>query len=89
MAAEPLALVKQKLAALESWTTESLHEVIEATAAELGQGMGKVGMPLRVAVTGLGQSPSIDAVMALVGKDRVLARIDRALAYISERMAAE
>ena len=28
---------------------EALHELIEATAAELGQGMGKVGMPLRVA----------------------------------------
>ena len=53
------------------------------------QGMGKVGMPLRVAVTGLGQSPAIDAVMALVGKERVLARIDHALAYIEARMAAE
>ena len=61
-------LAKTKLAALDSWTTEALHELIEATAAELGQGMGKVGMPLRVAVTGLGQSPAIDAVMALVGK---------------------
>ena len=89
VAAEPLTLAKAKLAALETWTTEALHELIEATAAELGQGMGKVGMPLRVAVTGLGQSPGIDAVMALVGKERVLARIDRALAYIEARMAAE
>jgi glutamyl-tRNA synthetase len=40
-----------------------------------------------VAVTGLGQSPAIDAVMALVGG--ILARIDRALAYIEARMAAE
>ena len=44
--------------------------------------MGKVGMPLRVAVTGLGQSPSIDAVMKLVGKDRVLARLDKVLAQL-------
>ncbi|EHA1067082.1 glutamyl-tRNA synthetase [Aeromonas hydrophila] len=42
-----------------------------------------------IAVTGLDQSPGIDAVMALVGKERVLARIDRALAYIEARMAAE
>ena len=47
VAAEPLALAKTKLAALETWTTEALHELIEATAAELGRGMGKVGMPLR------------------------------------------
>lgn len=89
VAAEPLTLAKAKLTALDTWTTEALHELIEATAAELGQGMGKVGMPLRVAVTGLGQSPGIDAVMALVGKERVLTRIDRALAYIEARMAAE
>ncbi|MDH1634301.1 MULTISPECIES: hypothetical protein, partial [Aeromonas] len=39
---------------------------------------------------GTGQSPGIaDAVMALVGKERVLACIDRALAYIEARMAAE
>ncbi|MFQ2744263.1 glutamyl-tRNA synthetase [Aeromonas caviae] len=46
-------------------------------------------MSPHIAVTGLGQSPAIDAVMALVGKERVLARIDRALAYIDARMAAE
>jgi hypothetical protein len=31
VAAEPLALAKTKLAALETWTTEALHELIEAT----------------------------------------------------------
>ena len=51
-----------KLAALESWETEAIHQIIQDTATELSLGMGKVGMPLRVAVTGLGQSPSIDAV---------------------------
>ncbi|MGN4983037.1 glutamyl-tRNA synthetase [Aeromonas dhakensis] len=34
-------------------------------------------------------SPAIDVVMALVGKERVLVRIDRTLAYIEARMAAE
>ncbi|MGL5948201.1 MAG: glutamate--tRNA ligase [Aeromonas sp.] len=89
VAAEPLTLVKAKLAALADWNVAALHEAINATATELGQGMGKVGMPLRVAVTGTGQSPGIDAVMALVGKERTLARIDRALDYINARMAAE
>ncbi|WP_323939434.1 glutamyl-tRNA synthetase [Aeromonas hydrophila] len=47
-------------------------------------------MPSHIAVTGLGNlSPAIDAVMAQVGKERVLTRIDRALAYIEARMAAE
>ena len=81
-AREPLALIRDKLAALTEWEVEPLHHVIQATADELGLGMGKVGMPLRVAVTGLGQSPSIDAVMKLVGRERVLARLDRVIASL-------
>ncbi|MFC0440299.1 hypothetical protein [Aeromonas media] len=49
----------------------------------------RVSLPSHIAATDLGQSPGIDAAMALVGKERVLARIDRALAYIEARMAAE
>ena len=82
-AREPLALIRDKLAALGEWEVEPLHHVIQATADELGLGMGKMGMPLRVAVTGLGQSPSIDAVMKLVGRERVLARLDKVIAQLS------
>ncbi|MHA6963231.1 glutamate--tRNA ligase [Zobellella denitrificans] len=85
VAAEPLALARTRLAELADWRAGAIHEAINATAAELELGMGKVGMPLRVAVTGVGQSPAIDGVMALLGKDRVLARIDMALAFIAER----
>ncbi len=87
VAEAPLRHLREKLAALESWTAEAIHEVIQATAAELEVGMGKVGMPLRVAITGQGQSPSIDAVAALLGRDKVLARLDRALAFIEARKA--
>ena len=82
-AREPLMVIRDKLAALTAWEVEPLHHVIQSTADELGLGMGKVGMPLRVAVTGLGQSPSIDAVMQLVGRERVLARLDRVIAQLS------
>lgn len=82
-AREPLMVIRDKLAALTEWEVEPLHHVIQSTADELGLGMGKVGMPLRVAVTGLGQSPSIDAVMQLVGRERVLARLDRVIAQLA------
>ncbi|MCL6408225.1 glutamate--tRNA ligase, partial [Dickeya dadantii] len=52
VARQPLELVREKLAAITSWTAENIHHAIQGTADELGQGMGKVGMPLRVAVTG-------------------------------------
>ena len=55
---------------------------------ELDIGMGKIGMPLRVSVTGSGQSPSVDSVMRLLGKERVISRIKMALRFIEEREAS-
>ncbi|EAR07235.1 glutamate--tRNA ligase family protein, partial [Reinekea blandensis] len=87
VAKEALALALAKVEALDEWTTENLHAVIAQVCEELELGMGKVGMPLRVAVTGQGQSPSVDAVMQLIGKERIIARIKMALAFIAEREA--
>ncbi|WP_448556545.1 glutamate--tRNA ligase [Thalassotalea montiporae] len=87
VAAEPLTLVKEKLAALENWVAADIHAAINGTAEALGLGMGKVGMPLRVAATGAGNSPSLDITLALLPKEKVLARIDMALAVIAERVA--
>ncbi|MDA0146938.1 glutamate--tRNA ligase [Vibrio sp. LaRot3] len=88
VAKEPLELALAKVEALEAWETASIKDnVIAAVCEELEIGMGKIGMPLRVAVTGGGQSPSVDAVMELVGKERCIARIKMALAFIAEREA--
>jgi len=84
---EPLILVRAKLAALEHWTPELIHAAINDTATELSVGMGKVGMPLRVATTGGGNSPSLDITLALLDKEKVLARIDFALQVVEERIA--
>lgn len=84
----PLELALAKVEALEYFTTVNIKDgVIAAVCEELEIGMGKIGMPLRVAVTGGGQSPSVDAVMELVGKERVIARIKMALEFIAEREA--
>lgn len=85
VAAEPMKAVQQALAAVTDWTAENVHTAINTAAESLGLGMGKVGMPLRVAVTGGGNSPSLDMTLALIGKDRCLARIELALAFISQR----
>ncbi|MBD1565640.1 glutamate--tRNA ligase [Vibrio sp. SA48] len=87
VAKEPLTLALNKMEVLTEWTTENLHNVIAEVCEELEIGMGKIGMPLRVAVTGGGQSPSVDAVMQLIGKERVVARIKMALDFITQREA--
>jgi glutamyl-tRNA synthetase len=44
---------------------------------EFGLKFPKIAMPLRVMLTGIAQSPSIDQVMALLGKEETLARIQQ------------
>ncbi len=57
------------------WSVESLHAAIEGTVTAHALKFPKVAMPLRVMLTGGAQSPGIDAVMALLGKDETLRRL--------------
>ncbi len=80
--AEPLAFVRTRLASLDEWRRDRIHDVIAGVAAQTGLGFGKIGQPLRVAVTGGTVSPPIDVTLELVGRDRVIARLTRALKHI-------
>jgi glutamyl-tRNA synthetase len=82
-----LGKVRGKLAALGDWGAAAIHDVLNALAAELQVGLGKIAQPLRVAVTGTAVSPPIDATLALLGRGRSLARIDAALAATAARQA--
>jgi glutamyl-tRNA synthetase len=87
--AEPLlGAVRAALVALESWTQAATEGVVEQVAAGAGVGLGKVAQPLRVALTGDVSSPGIGATLWLVGRDRALARIDRALELIRSGSSA-
>ena len=60
----------------DQWQDEALlHSIIGSTAEQCECGMGKVGMPVRVSVTGSGQSPDIGITLKLLGKEKVLARL--------------
>ncbi|TLY82840.1 MAG: glutamate--tRNA ligase [Gammaproteobacteria bacterium] len=75
-----LAKVRARLGSLSEWNAASVHAALEQLAAELGGGLGKIAQPLRVAVSGSAVSPPIDATLALLGRERTLARVDTALA---------
>jgi glutamyl-tRNA synthetase len=81
-AIEPLATAREKMAALAEWNREALHGCIHQTVEELGIGMGKLGMPLRLAATGGSPAPDLDLTLYLIGREATLRRIDRALEYI-------
>lgn len=86
-AASVLEYVRNKAIALgdECWQDEaSLHHLLKDVASELNLGMGKVGMPVRVAVTGSGQSPDIGLTLKWLGKERVISRLQKAINFIGE-----
>jgi len=88
VAEEPLRAAGNRLADLAVWEPGRLNEAIRICAEELEIGMGKIAQPLRVALTGTAVSPSIDKTLWLVGRERSLERISRALAHIMNRAAA-
>ncbi len=73
-----LATLSQALSGID-WQAEAIHHEIETAVTGNSLKFPKVAMPLRVMLTGIAQSPSIDQVMALLGRDEVLARINSAL----------
>lgn len=64
---------------LPEWTSTAIDELIKALLAEHGVKMPKLGIPLRLVVTGRKQTPAIGNVLALLGRERVLERLDGAL----------
>ncbi len=57
------------------WQAENIHKAISEVVNDFSLKFPKIAMPLRVMIIGIAKSPSIDKVMALLGKDEVLSRI--------------
>ena len=86
---EPLRAVRGRFAGLQHWGPTQIDEAIRDVAEEYDINMGKLGQPLRVAVTSGPVSPPIDTTLWLVGQARSLQRIDRAIEIIEARAAAQ
>ena len=81
-ALEPLQIMLEKFEQLNDWSKEPLHQVVLDTAEALELKLGKVAQPLRVALSGASASPAIDATLFLMGKERCLKNIKKAIDYI-------
>ncbi len=55
------------------------HHIMEATITQMEVGFGKIGQPLRMALLGKMSGPGLDEIMAIIGKDETLNRIDAVL----------
>ncbi|NYT84065.1 glutamate--tRNA ligase [Pollutimonas harenae] len=70
-----LADFAKKARALPDWTTEALDALIKDMLSEHGVKMPKLAIPLRLVATGQKQTPAIGAVLAILGRERVLERL--------------
>ncbi len=76
------------IAMLQTWEKplhlpSDYHEVLEAIVAEKEIGFGKIGQPLRVSLLGSMTGSGLDEIMAIIGVDETIERIERAVATIA------
>ena len=76
------ALLKEQLKKLEIWEQAYIKEVIDRVVSDLGIGFGKIGLPLRLALTATVNSPSIDQVCEILGKEITFRRLENFLTKI-------
>ena len=81
-AKEILATFADMLALAQPTTKEAFHSVMEKIVEEKEIGFGKIGMPLRVSLMGSMTGAGMDEVMAVLGVDETIARIEKAIATI-------
>lgn len=79
--AEALSLLTELINTFKQleWTRESIHQAIKNTAKNHDVKLPKIAMPLRVMTTGEVHTPSIDAILELLGRDETLTRITTCL----------
>lgn len=81
-ALEPLRKLYQQFEALDGWEPETLHQIVLDTAESLDLKLAKVAQPLRVSLSGSAVSPPIDVTLHLLGREKVLERLQRAINHV-------
>ena len=71
--------LREAFAKLDTFKAEELEKTLKAVAAELGVKAGVLVHPTRIACTGKPAGPSLYHLLEILGKDRVLHRMDRGL----------
>ncbi len=86
-AIEPLQAVIAKCQAITDWAGADLHQLIADVVAELEVGFGKVGMPVRLALSGQAQGPANDEIMRVLGQSETINRLEHALGHLQQKFS--
>ena len=85
---EPLKSLKTRLEEMADYSEENLETLFTNLLEEFEIKLGKIAQPVRVALTGTSVSPGIFEVIAVLGRQRVLPRLEKAIQFIEARVAA-
>jgi len=86
-ALDRLAALRDAYAAQENWEADALEATLKQVAESLGCKSGDLVHPTRVAVSGRSVGPSLYHMLEVLGKERVLARFDRARTELAAKVA--
>jgi len=81
-ALSPLKLLTEKLGTLTTYNQENLEDVFRDVMDQTGLKLGKIAQPVRVALTGKTASPGIFEIIAILGPERVIPRLEKAIRFI-------
>jgi glutamyl-tRNA synthetase len=77
--ADRIARLRDRLGQFADWDMLALEAELKAFADDEGVGFGKIGPPMRAALSGGSPSPDIARILAALGRDESLGRLDDAL----------
>lgn len=81
--------LKERLVRIEDFSAPELERVFKTIVEENGIKLGNLAQPVRVALTGGTESPGIFEVIEIVGKDRTLRRLEKAISTVENSMGKE
>ena len=81
---QTIEILLNKMATIYNWREEDLEKEIKSFAEDQELGLGKIIMPIRLAVCGTLNGPSIFEILELIGRDTSLHRIETALEKLPE-----
>jgi glutamyl-tRNA synthetase len=88
VAIEPMRVLIDQLTPLEAFSEKNLEAAFKAVMEKTGLKLGKIAQPVRVALTGRTASPGIFEITSILGKERVIDRLKKAIRFIEEKSDA-
>lgn len=79
-----LVMIRDSLKGITEFTAQEIEKVFREIIEKHNLKLGQIAQPVRVAMTGGTESPGIFEVLEVMGKEKAIKRLDRAIKYISE-----